>query len=57
MRPEHLSGLEDLARVFTKTCIESPMGCADVYVGLQCALPGLLRNLNYAVGTLALLRP
>jgi hypothetical protein len=37
MRPEHLSGLEDLARVFTKMCIESPMGYADVYV--RCNVP------------------
>jgi hypothetical protein len=46
MRPEHLSGLEDLARVFTKMCIESPMGYADVYVRCSAAAYGLLWNLT-----------
>jgi hypothetical protein len=56
MQPEHLSGLEDLARLFTKMCIESPMGCADVYVRCNAG-PRTSAESDYAVGTLALLRP
>jgi hypothetical protein len=32
MRPEHLSGIQDRARLFTKKCVDSPLGYADVYV-------------------------